>query len=85
MKKKIKRPGSGRTKGSVSFSTATLSALNEVLKPDAKVLISRRFAEGLGISNSPISATTSNVEALSNTIEVKEAELERVVVATTEW
>jgi hypothetical protein len=85
MKKKIKRPGSGRTKGSVSFSTVSLSSLNEVLRPDAKVLVSRRFAEGLGISNKPISATTTNIEALSTSIEVKEIELERVVVATTEW
>lgn len=85
MKKKIRRPGSGRTKGSVSFSTVSLSELNDVLKPDAKVLVSRRFAENLGISNKPVSATTKNLDALSAPIEVKETELEQVVVATTEW
>ena len=86
MKKKVRRVGSGRTKGAVSFVTVTLNDLNDVLKPEANVLISRRFAENLGIGGTPVTASTKNVEALSSKIEIKETELDAYIgLTTTEW
>ena len=88
MKKKVRRPGSGRTKGAVSFVTVTLNELNDVLKPEANVLVSRRFAENVGISGKPFSATTKNITTHASIVDVKVNDLqenEAVTFAKTEW
>ena len=46
MKTKGKR---GKTKGATSFLTVSLRELNTVLRPEASVIISRRYAETLGL------------------------------------
>jgi hypothetical protein len=45
-RQKVKRPGSGRTKGSFSFVTVTLAELNEKFKdPTQKIVIGRKWAQ----------------------------------------
>ena len=84
--KKVRKKGSGRTKGATSFVTVTLDQLNETLKPQATVIISRRFAENVGISGRSFSATTKNIESHGCQIEMtKDAEPETVHLAKTEW
>ena len=46
--------GSGRTKGAVSFVSVNLRELNRILKEDAQVLISRRYAEQLCLKGQPV-------------------------------
>ena len=84
--KKTRKKGSGRTKGATSFVTVTLDQLNETLKPQATVIISRRFAENVGISGSTFSATTKNIVTHGCQIEVTKTEAEESVnIAKTEW
>jgi hypothetical protein len=68
--KPIKRTGSGRTKGSTSFQRVKLSELNRVLKPEAEVIVNRRYAETLGLKGcKPFIVTTQNIEGLANQVE----------------
>ena len=84
--KKVRKKGSGRTKGATSFVTVTLNQLNDTLKPQATVIISRRFAENVGISGRPFSATTKNIVSHGCQIEMtKNEEPETVHLAKTEW
>lgn len=84
--KKTRKPGSGRTKGATSFVTVTLAELNENLKPQATVIVSRRYAENMGIMGRPFSATTKNIESHACQIELnKTEEAETVTLAKTEW
>ena len=85
--KKTRKVGSGRTKGATSFVTVTLDQLNEVLKPQATVIISRRFAENAGITGRAFSATTKNIETHACQIEMNKSEVaeEAVTIAKTEW
>jgi len=46
---KKRKPGSGRTKGSVSFSYIQLDKLNEILSKNMKVPVSRVWLRNLGI------------------------------------
>jgi hypothetical protein len=46
--------GSGRTKGAVSFVSVNLRELNRILKEDAQVLVSRRYAEQLCLKGRPV-------------------------------
>ena len=85
--KKTRKVGSGRTKGATSFVTVSLAQLNDTLKPQATVIISRRFAENVGISGRAFSATTKNIEGHACQIEInKEQQSEESVnIAKTEW
>ena len=85
--KKTRKVGSGRTKGATSFVTVTLSQLNEVLKPQATVVISRRFAENASITGRAFNATTKNIESHAVQIEINKDEevQETVSIAKTEW
>lgn len=61
-RKKVKRPGSGRTKGSFSFVTVTLAELQaKFADPTQKVVIGRKWAEQCGFN---ISATTPATDIL---------------------
>lgn len=62
---------SGRTKGAVSFVAVSLGALNGVLKPNATVMVSRRYAEQLQLAGEPVAATTKNIESLANQVDLK--------------
>ena len=67
----MRKKGSGRTKGATSFVKVSLGELNRVLKEDATVIVSRRYAEQLELAREAFSATTKNIEAHAETIEVE--------------
>ena len=53
----------GKTKGAGSFQQVNLRELNRVLKEDAVVIVSRRFAETLSLEVEEFQATTENIKA----------------------
>ena len=65
----MKRVGSGRTKGAGSFVVASLGALNEVLRPEASVIVSRRYAEQLQLNCQNFKATTENINAAAQQVQ----------------
>ena len=80
----MKRKGSGRTKGATSFVKVNLGELNRVLKEDATVIVSRRYAEQLELASEAFSAPTKNIESHAKTIEVNVHE-SPVEFAVQEW
>ena len=74
----MRRKGSGRTKGAGSFVVATLEELNRVLKPEAYVVVSRRYAEQLQLNCNKFQATTENISAAANQVEFAVSELEPI-------
>ena len=75
----VTRKGSGKTKGAGSFVVMPLSELNSILKDNAQVIVSRRFAETLRLDGNAFKATTENIKALGTQIEVTEQELETTI------
>jgi len=63
---------SGRTKGAVSFLAINLRELNRVLREDAIVMVSRRYAEQLHLDGKPMSASTKNIQSYGKQIEFKD-------------
>lgn len=63
--KTIKRPGSGRTKGSFSFVKLTVADLCSKFKDNAIVVVSRKWAEANGFEN----LKTTNAANLFGSIE----------------
>jgi hypothetical protein len=86
---KKRKVGSGRKKGSVSFSQVTLEQLNEILGPKGTVLISRKWAETVGIAGQMVTATpqviniAAGVEPTKKKKETKEEP--QVEVSLTSW
>ena len=76
---KVRRKGSGRTKGAGSFITVTLNELNKHLRPEATVIISRRFANNIGLQGNTIVATTKNVESHAAQVQLQKTQLEEPV------
>lgn len=75
----------GKTKGAGSFVQVDLRELNRVLKEDATIIVSRRFAETLSLQTDSFAATTTNIDA-QTPIKVKTEELEPVVeVSKDNW
>jgi len=72
---------SGRTKGAVSFLAINLRELNRVLREDAIVMVSRRYAEQLHLDGKPMSASTKNIQSYGKQIEFKDDALEDEGVA----
>jgi hypothetical protein len=68
----------GKTKGAGSFVQVDLRELNRVLKEDAIVVVSRRFAETLSLNTDNFTATTTNIESQAP-VKIKTEELESVV------
>ncbi len=68
----------GKTKGAGSFVQVDLRELNRVLKEDAIVIVSRRFAETLSLNTDNFTATTTNIESQAP-VKIKTEELESVV------
>lgn len=54
----------GKTKGAGSFVKINLRELNRVLKEDAIVVVSRRFAEALELATEAFTSTTKNQTAM---------------------
>ena len=73
----------GKTKGAGSFVQVNLRELNRVLKEDATVIVSRRFAETLTLRTDDFAATTTNIEA-QTPVKIKTEQLEAVVEVSKE-
>jgi len=84
-----RKKGSGRTKGAVSFVAVTLGELNRVLREGATVLVSRRYAEQVGLAGTPTGASAKNIQAFGTQIEVAETQLEEEgqvqIQVNTDW
>ncbi|MAH44947.1 hypothetical protein CMI37_03910 [Candidatus Pacearchaeota archaeon] len=74
----------GKTKGAGSFVQVNLRELNRVLKEDATIIISRRFAETLSLETDNFSATTNNIEA-QTPVKIKTEQLQPVEVDKENW
>ena len=75
----------GKTKGAGSFVQVNLRELNRVLKEDAIVVVSRRFAEALVLDTENFVSRTPTQKALQP-VEVKKEELEPLVeLEEQEW
>ena len=66
-----RKRGSGRKKGAVSFVKIPLKELNALLREDMQVIVSRRFAEDLGLGGKPVEGTPKNILTPKNPVEVK--------------
>ena len=71
-----RKSGSGRKKGAVSFVKIPLKQLNELLRDTMDVVVSRRFAEQLGIDGTLVEGTPKNILPPKKPIEVQVEELE---------
>ncbi len=74
----------GKTKGAGSFVQVSLGELNRVLREDAIVVVSRRFAEALVLESENFTSSTSNQKAMQP-VEVKSEELEPLVEIEESW
>ena len=75
----------GKTKGAGSCVQVNLRELNRVLKEDAIVVVSRRFAEALVLDTENFVSSTPNQKAMQP-VEVKKEELEPLVeLEEQEW
>ena len=66
-----RKKGSGRKKGAVSFVKIPLKELNNLLREDMQVVVSRRFAEDLGLGGTAVEGTPKNILQPKNPIEVE--------------
>jgi hypothetical protein len=66
----MRKKGSGRTKGAVSFLAINLGELNRVLKEGAVVIVSRRYAEQLGLEGKPMTGSAKNIADASKQIDL---------------
>ena len=79
---KIKRPGSGRTKGSFSFVKVSLQALNDKFADKStSIVVSRKFAETVGFTGLIANPANHTLESIAgavpdNTVAVKVTNLD---------
>jgi pantoate kinase len=52
----------GKTKGATSFVSVSLETLNSILRPEASVMVSRRYAETLGLESDNIKVTSNDMK-----------------------
>lgn len=64
----MKRIGSGKTKGATSFVTVRLADLNGILRENAEVVISRKFAETLSLKGRAFEATPASHDDVGSQI-----------------
>lgn len=62
----------GRKLGSVSFMQVDLDELNRLLKPDAKVIVSIRYGQLVGLQGKPVN---SNLDVITHCVASGKAEL----------
>lgn len=66
MPDKIKRPGSGRTKGSFSFVKISLQTLNDKFADKTTpIVVSRKFAETVGFTGLVANPANHTLESIS--------------------
>lgn len=74
-KPKVRRPGSGRTKGSYSFVKVTVADLvAKFADQSTPVVLSRKWAEQVGfqgVTAKPAGATTDSIEGLTPETQIK--------------
>jgi|TARA_R110001583_G_scaffold6452_4_gene32615 hypothetical protein len=63
---KPRKVGSGRKKGSYSFTRITLADLNERFKETAEIVVSRKWAEGNGLQGKVFVASVQAMEATTS-------------------
>ena len=85
--KKTRKPGSGRKKGSYSFCNITLEQLNELLRPNMQVKVSRKWAVGLvDVDVAAVSdQTKKKVNVKVTEFEASDDDKVNVEVKETEW
>ena len=83
--KKKRKVGSGRKKGSYSFLQVRLSDLNDTLKDTATVLVSRKWAESIGMAGQVFVANPQNMETATGKPTAKQEDSEPVEMQLTEW
>mgnify|MGYP001588205093 CR=1 FL=1 len=66
-----KGKGRGRTLGAVSFVMVSLHDLNEKVRENMTIPVSRRWARELGINGEPIVGSTANLLAAAGTSPAK--------------
>ena len=64
----------GKTKGATSYVMVTLEELNRILKPEAQVMVSRKFSEALHLTAKKITAEDKNYSYLNNQINCADAD-----------
>ena len=64
-----RKKGSGRKKGAVTFVKVPLKQLNEKLRETMDVVVSRRFAEDLGLGGTAVKGTPKNILQPKNPVE----------------
>ena len=64
----------GKTKGATSYVMVTLEELNRILKPEAQVMVSRKFSEALHLTSKNITAEYKNYAYLNNQINLANAD-----------
>ena len=75
----------GKTKGAGSFVQVNLRELNRILKEDAIIVVSRRFAEALVLETESFISNTPNQKSMQP-VEVNKEELEPLVeLEEQEW
>ena len=75
----------GKTKGAGSFVQVNLRELNRILKEDAIIVVSRRFAEALVLDTESFVSSTPNQKSMQP-VEVNKEELEPLVeLEEQEW
>jgi hypothetical protein len=82
---KTRKVGSGRKKGSYSFLQVPLSALNETLKDSATVIVSRKWAEQIGVTGQTFVANSQTLEKVTNKPVAQPEDSSPVDMELTEW
>lgn len=72
---------SGKTKGATSFMRVELAELNRCLKPEASVIVNRRYVEALNLEAESFSTNTKNLKqvvtnSVESPIEVEKAQID---------
>ena len=75
-RKKFRKPGSGRRRGSYSFISVSLSELNRIFKSEAAIVISRKWAAQNNIHVTSFIATSQNLASVSTPVDFKEINLD---------
>lgn len=71
---------SGKTKGATSFVRTTLAELNRILKPEASVIVNRRYVEALNIEAESFSTNTKNLKQVVSNSVVASVEVEKAKI-----
>ena len=83
--KKVRKVGSGRKKGSYSFLQVSLADLNDTLKDTAVVLVSRKWAEQIGLSGQVFVANAQAMESTTGKAAAKPEDNAPVDYKLTSW